>query len=174
MASIDGKEKHDAFTSRMEEKQPSTTQASAKNSPSSQKKQFQCEKAATSSEQGQRQSTSYKNIQKELQNPKNSAGCHGKGISDGQRNNGITEKAGSQNQISEIISDILDVFPNLCIAINDIKSHISDKNSSIWNNLKINDSSLSQINETLMFFEKALRKIKTSNNENSFWNTLNE
>ncbi|MBW0508070.1 hypothetical protein O181_047785 [Austropuccinia psidii MF-1] len=36
IASIDGKEKHDAFNSRMEEKQPSTTQASAKNSPGSQ------------------------------------------------------------------------------------------------------------------------------------------
>ncbi|MBW0553239.1 hypothetical protein O181_092954 [Austropuccinia psidii MF-1] len=36
MASIDGKEEHDAFNSRMEEKQPSTTQESAKNSPSSQ------------------------------------------------------------------------------------------------------------------------------------------
>ncbi|MBW0494485.1 hypothetical protein O181_034200 [Austropuccinia psidii MF-1] len=36
MASIDGKEEHDAFNIRMEEKQPSTTQASAKNSPSSQ------------------------------------------------------------------------------------------------------------------------------------------
>ncbi|MBW0479493.1 hypothetical protein O181_019208 [Austropuccinia psidii MF-1] len=32
MESIDGKEKHDAFNSRMEERQPSTTQASAKNS----------------------------------------------------------------------------------------------------------------------------------------------
>ncbi|MBW0568802.1 hypothetical protein O181_108517 [Austropuccinia psidii MF-1] len=35
MASIDGKEEHDAFNSRMEENQPSTIQASAKNSPSS-------------------------------------------------------------------------------------------------------------------------------------------
>ncbi|MBW0575422.1 hypothetical protein O181_115137 [Austropuccinia psidii MF-1] len=33
MASIDGKEKHDTFNRRMEEKQASTTQASAKNSP---------------------------------------------------------------------------------------------------------------------------------------------
>ncbi|MBW0482765.1 hypothetical protein O181_022480 [Austropuccinia psidii MF-1] len=41
MASIDGKEKHDAFNSRMEEKQPSTTQESAKNRPSSQKQKFQ-------------------------------------------------------------------------------------------------------------------------------------
>ncbi|MBW0495035.1 hypothetical protein O181_034750 [Austropuccinia psidii MF-1] len=49
MASIDGKEKHYAFNSRMEEKQPSTTQAIAKNSPSSQQQQFQCEKAAKSS-----------------------------------------------------------------------------------------------------------------------------
>ncbi|MBW0550941.1 hypothetical protein O181_090656 [Austropuccinia psidii MF-1] len=36
MASIDGKEKHDSLNSIMEEKQPSSTQASAKNSPSSQ------------------------------------------------------------------------------------------------------------------------------------------
>ncbi|MBW0565504.1 hypothetical protein O181_105219 [Austropuccinia psidii MF-1] len=48
MASIDGKEEHDAFNSRMEEKQPSTTQASAKNSPSSQKQCLKCEKAVTS------------------------------------------------------------------------------------------------------------------------------
>ncbi|MBW0546838.1 hypothetical protein O181_086553 [Austropuccinia psidii MF-1] len=48
IASIDGKEKHDAFSSRMEAKQPSTTQASAKNIPSSQQMQFQHEKAATS------------------------------------------------------------------------------------------------------------------------------
>ncbi|MBW0542979.1 hypothetical protein O181_082694, partial [Austropuccinia psidii MF-1] len=42
MASIDGKGEHDSFNSRMEEKQPSTTQESAKNSPSSQQQQFQC------------------------------------------------------------------------------------------------------------------------------------
>ncbi|MBW0593857.1 hypothetical protein O181_133572 [Austropuccinia psidii MF-1] len=36
MESIDGEEKHDALDTRMEEKQPSTTQASAKNSPSGQ------------------------------------------------------------------------------------------------------------------------------------------
>ncbi|MBW0573854.1 hypothetical protein O181_113569 [Austropuccinia psidii MF-1] len=58
MSSIDGKEEHDAFSSRMEEKQPSTTQASSKNSPSSQQQQFQREKATTSSKQGQRQGTS--------------------------------------------------------------------------------------------------------------------
>ncbi|MBW0585785.1 hypothetical protein O181_125500 [Austropuccinia psidii MF-1] len=40
MASIDGKEEHDAFNTRMEEKQPSTTQASSRNSPSSQQQQF--------------------------------------------------------------------------------------------------------------------------------------
>ncbi|MBW0572231.1 hypothetical protein O181_111946 [Austropuccinia psidii MF-1] len=76
MESIDGKEKHDALNSRMEEKQPSSTQASAKNSPSSQQQQFQCEKAATSSEQAQRQGTSHKTLQPGLQNPKDSAGCH--------------------------------------------------------------------------------------------------
>ncbi|MBW0537493.1 hypothetical protein O181_077208 [Austropuccinia psidii MF-1] len=47
IASIDGKEEHDALNSRMEEKKPSTTQTSATNSPSGQQQQFQCEKAAT-------------------------------------------------------------------------------------------------------------------------------
>ncbi|MBW0513483.1 hypothetical protein O181_053198 [Austropuccinia psidii MF-1] len=169
MVSIDGKEEHDAFNSRMEEKQPSTTQASAKNSPSSQQKQFQCEKATTSSKQGKRQGTSHKTLQPGLQAPKDSAGCHGKCISDGQNNDGITEKGGSQIKISEMISDIFDSIPELYEAINDIKTHVSDKNSSIFNNVKANNLSLSQINETLVCFEKVLREIKTSNNENSFW-----
>ncbi|MBW0554463.1 hypothetical protein O181_094178, partial [Austropuccinia psidii MF-1] len=77
MASIDGKEEHDAFNRRMEEKQPSTTQASSKNSPSSQKKRFQHEKAATRAKQGQRQGTSHNTLQPRLQKPKDSAGCHG-------------------------------------------------------------------------------------------------
>ncbi|MBW0582164.1 hypothetical protein O181_121879, partial [Austropuccinia psidii MF-1] len=121
MASIDGKEKHDAFKRRMEEKHPSTTQESAKNSPSNQKQQFQHEKAATSSEKGQRKGTSHKNLQPGLHNPQDSAGCHGKCISDGQNNDGISEKGGSHIKISEIISDILDGTPNLYIAINDVK-----------------------------------------------------
>ncbi|MBW0521796.1 hypothetical protein O181_061511 [Austropuccinia psidii MF-1] len=57
MESIYGKEKNDAFKRRMEEKQPSTTQASAKNGPRSQQRKSKCEKAGRSSEQGQRQST---------------------------------------------------------------------------------------------------------------------
>ncbi|MBW0591145.1 hypothetical protein O181_130860 [Austropuccinia psidii MF-1] len=52
MEFIDGKEKHDALDTRMEEKQPFTTQTSVKNSPSGQHQQFQREKAATSSKQG--------------------------------------------------------------------------------------------------------------------------
>ncbi|MBW0593229.1 hypothetical protein O181_132944 [Austropuccinia psidii MF-1] len=44
MASIDGKEEYDAFNSRMEEKQPSTTNTSAKTSPSGQQQKFQREK----------------------------------------------------------------------------------------------------------------------------------
>ncbi|MBW0592926.1 hypothetical protein O181_132641, partial [Austropuccinia psidii MF-1] len=46
MASIDGKEEHDSFNSISEEKQPSSTQASAKNSPSSQQQKFQREKSS--------------------------------------------------------------------------------------------------------------------------------
>ncbi|MBW0542784.1 hypothetical protein O181_082499 [Austropuccinia psidii MF-1] len=170
MASIDGKEKHDAFNSRMEEKQPSTTQASSKNSPTIQQEQFQCEEAATSSEKGQRQGTSHKALKQGLQNSKDSAGCHEKCISDGQNNNGITEKGGSQIKISEMISEIFHAIPELYEAIKDGKSHISDKNSSICNNLNTNNLSLSQINDEVMCFEKGLRTIKTSNNENSIGN----
>ncbi|MBW0551482.1 hypothetical protein O181_091197 [Austropuccinia psidii MF-1] len=67
MASIDGKEEHDSLNTRIEEKQPSTTQTSAKNSPSSQKQQFQREKAATSSEPRLRKGTSHKTLQLGLQ-----------------------------------------------------------------------------------------------------------
>ncbi|MBW0467530.1 hypothetical protein O181_007245 [Austropuccinia psidii MF-1] len=72
MTFIDGKEKHDAFNSRLEEKQPSTTQESAKNRPSSQQKHLKCQKTATSPEQGQRQGTTQKPLQPGLQNPKDS------------------------------------------------------------------------------------------------------
>ncbi|MBW0553734.1 hypothetical protein O181_093449 [Austropuccinia psidii MF-1] len=63
MASIDGKKEYDSFNSRMEEKQPSTTKASAKTSPSGQQQRFQREKAATSSKQGQMECTSPKSLQ---------------------------------------------------------------------------------------------------------------
>ncbi|MBW0561970.1 hypothetical protein O181_101685 [Austropuccinia psidii MF-1] len=174
MEFIDGRERNDSFNSRMEEKQPSTIQASAKSSPSSQHQRFQHEKGAKSSEQGQRQSTSYKSLQPGLQNPKDSAGCNGKCILDGQNSDGITEKGQSQIKISEMIPDILDGIPNLYIAIINVKSHIYDKKSSICNNLKTNNLSLSQINQTIMCFEKGLRTIKTSNNDNLFGNKFNE
>ncbi|MBW0514172.1 hypothetical protein O181_053887 [Austropuccinia psidii MF-1] len=155
-------------------KQPSTTQENAKKSPSSHQQQFQCEEAATSPEKRQRQRTSYKTLQPVLQNPKDSAGCHGKCISDGQNNDGATDKGGSQTKISEIISNILDGIPNLYRAINDVKSHISEQNSLICNNCNTNNLSLSQINKTLMCFERASRIIKTFNNYSSFRNNLNE
>ncbi|MBW0588062.1 hypothetical protein O181_127777 [Austropuccinia psidii MF-1] len=75
MASIDGKEEHDTLNSRMEEKQPTTTQTSAKNSPSGQQQQFQCKKAATSSEQEERKGTSHKTLQPGLQDSKDSTSC---------------------------------------------------------------------------------------------------
>ncbi|MBW0576335.1 hypothetical protein O181_116050 [Austropuccinia psidii MF-1] len=174
MTSIDGKKEHDAFNSRMEEKQPSTTQASAEISPSSPQHQFQREKAATSSKQGQRQGTRHKALQAGLQNPDDSAGCHVKCILDGQNNDGITEKGGSHIKISEMISDIFDFIPALYEAINDVKTHVSDRKLSICNNLKTNNLSLRQINETLMCFEKVLRTIKASNNERFFINKITE
>ncbi|MBW0573433.1 hypothetical protein O181_113148 [Austropuccinia psidii MF-1] len=136
MASFDGKEEHYALSSRMEEKQPSPTQKSAKNSPSGQQQKFQCEKAPTSSEQGQMKGTSHKALQPGLQDSKYSTGCHGKCISDGQNNDGITKEGGSYIEISEMISDIFDAIPEFYEAITDVKSHISHKNSSICNNLK--------------------------------------
>ncbi|MBW0524212.1 hypothetical protein O181_063927 [Austropuccinia psidii MF-1] len=158
----------------MEEKQPSTTQTSAKDSPSGQHQQFQREKAATNSKQGQREGTSPKTLQPGLQNPKDSTGCHGKCISDGQNHDGITEEGGSQIKIPEMISDIFDSIPELYDAINDVKKHLSDKNETICNNIKTNNLSLCQINETLMCFEKVLRTIKNSNNDNSSSNKINE
>ncbi|MBW0464187.1 hypothetical protein O181_003902 [Austropuccinia psidii MF-1] len=174
MASIDGKEERDDFNSRMEEKQPSTTQASSKNSPSSQQQEFQCGKAATCSKHWQRQGTSHKTLQPGHRMPKGSAGFHGECISNGHNNDGSAEKGGSQMKISEMISDIFDSIPELYEAINDIKTHVSGKNSLICNNLKTNNLSLSQIKEKLMWFEEVLRAIKTFNNDNSLGNKLNE
>ncbi|MBW0571820.1 hypothetical protein O181_111535 [Austropuccinia psidii MF-1] len=164
MASIYGEEKHDALDSRMEEKQPSTTQASAKNSPSGQQQQFQREKAATSSKQRQSKGTSHKTFQPGLQDLKPSTGCHGKWVLDGQNNDGITKERGSQIERSEMISDIFDSIPEFYEA----------KNTSICDNLKTYNLSLSQINETLQCFEKVLRTLETSNNDNYFGNKMNE
>ncbi|MBW0584343.1 hypothetical protein O181_124058 [Austropuccinia psidii MF-1] len=106
--------------------------------------------------------------------PARNTGCHGKCISDGQNHDEIKKEGGSQIKISEMISNIFDAIPKLYEAITDVKSNISDKNSSICDNLKTNNLSLSQINETLICFEKVLRTIKTSNNDNSFGNKINE
>ncbi|MBW0580151.1 hypothetical protein O181_119866 [Austropuccinia psidii MF-1] len=174
MASIDGKKENDAFNSKMEAKQPSTTKASVNTSPSGQKQQFQREKAATSSKQGQRESTSPKALQPGLQDSKNSAGCHGKCISDGQNHDRITEEEGSQIKIPEVISDIFASIPELYEAVNDVKQSLSDRNKTICNNIKTNNLSLCQINETLMCFENVLRTIKISNDDNPFGNKINE
>ncbi|MBW0520107.1 hypothetical protein O181_059822 [Austropuccinia psidii MF-1] len=174
MASIYGKEEYDAFNSRMEEKQPTTTKESAKTSPSCQQQQFQHEKEATSSKHGQREGTNPKALQPVLQDSKDSAGCHGKCISDGQEHDRISEEGGNQIKIPEMISDIFDSIPELYEAMNDVKNHLSDKNETICNNIKTNNLSLCQINETLMCFENILRTIKTSNNDNYFGNEINE
>ncbi|MBW0530097.1 hypothetical protein O181_069812 [Austropuccinia psidii MF-1] len=77
---------------------------------------------------------------------------------------GWPEKGGSQIKISKMISDIFDSILELYEAINDVKTHFSDTNSYICNNLKTNSLSLRQINQTLMCFEKHSRTIKTSDN----------
>ncbi|MBW0565981.1 hypothetical protein O181_105696 [Austropuccinia psidii MF-1] len=122
MASIDGKEQYDSFNRRMEEEQPSTTKAIAKTIPSGQQQQFQCEKATKSSKQGKREGTSPKALQPGIQDSKDSAGCHGKCVSDGQNDDGIIEKGGSLIKIPEMISDIFNSIPELYEAINDMKN----------------------------------------------------
>ncbi|MBW0582456.1 hypothetical protein O181_122171 [Austropuccinia psidii MF-1] len=174
MTSIDVKEEYDSSNSRMEEKHPSTTKESAKTSACGQQQEIQLQKAATSSKQGQREGTRPKALQPGLQDCKDTLGCHGKYISDGQNQYGITEEGGSQIKIPEIISDIFDSIPELYEAINDVKKHLSDKNETICNKNKTNNLSMCQINETLMCFEKVLRTIETLNNDNSFGNKINE
>ncbi|MBW0582247.1 hypothetical protein O181_121962 [Austropuccinia psidii MF-1] len=120
MASIDGKEEYDAFNSKMEEKQPSTNKANAKTSPSGQQQQFQREKAATSSKQGQREGTTSKTLQPGLQDSKESAGCQGTCVSDGQNHYGIREEGGIQIKIPKMIYDIFDSIPELYEVINDM------------------------------------------------------
>ncbi|MBW0545818.1 hypothetical protein O181_085533 [Austropuccinia psidii MF-1] len=95
MEYIYGKEQHDPFNSRMEEKRPSTTQTSH----NSWKKKFQHEKAAKSSYQGQRQGTSHKAIQPGLKNPKDSTRCHGNFVSNSQNHDGTTEQGRSHIKI---------------------------------------------------------------------------
>ncbi|MBW0485218.1 hypothetical protein O181_024933 [Austropuccinia psidii MF-1] len=92
MASIDGKEERDALNSRMETKQPSTTQKSAKNSPSDQQQQFQCEKQLQARNKGKGKAQATKPYTR-------ATGFHGKFISDGQNNDGIKKEGGSQIKI---------------------------------------------------------------------------
>ncbi|MBW0571493.1 hypothetical protein O181_111208 [Austropuccinia psidii MF-1] len=70
MASIDGKEKHDALNSRMEGKQPITTQASAKKSPSNQKKKFQYLNQPQAQNQGKGKAPAPKRYTQGYRNPK--------------------------------------------------------------------------------------------------------
>ncbi|MBW0589242.1 hypothetical protein O181_128957 [Austropuccinia psidii MF-1] len=125
-------------------------------------------------QKGQREGTSSKALHPRIQDSKDPARYHRKCISDGQNHDGITEEGGSQIKIPEMISDIFDSIPDLYEAINDVKKHLSDKNETICNNIKTNNLSLCQIDETLMCFEKVLRTIKTSNNDDSSGNKIND
>ncbi|MBW0502999.1 hypothetical protein O181_042714 [Austropuccinia psidii MF-1] len=123
-----------------------------KTAPTASSSNFNMKKKLKAQKMGKGKAQPTKNLPPGLQNPKDSAGCHGKCISDGQNNDEITEKGGSQTKRSEMISEILDGIANFYIAINDLKSNISDENESICNNLKTDSLGWSQISETLMFF----------------------
>ncbi|MBW0475276.1 hypothetical protein O181_014991 [Austropuccinia psidii MF-1] len=171
MASIDGKEEPDAFNSRMEEKNPPPPKQVPTTAP-----------IASSSNFNMKISHKLKTRAKARHQPRNlTARATGsqrfsrmpcKMYFRWTEQSGIIEKGGSQIKISEMISYIFESIPELSEAINDVKTHVSDKNSSICNNLKTNNLSMSQINETLVCFENFSRTIKTSNNENSFGNKI--
>ncbi|MBW0530286.1 hypothetical protein O181_070001 [Austropuccinia psidii MF-1] len=112
MASIDGKEKHASFNSRMEENNPPPPKKVPRTSPVARRSNSNVKRShkLRTREKAKHQ---LQTLQPGLQNPKESAGCHGKCISDGQNNDGITEKGGIQTKKAEIISDILDGIPNL-------------------------------------------------------------
>ncbi|MBW0477507.1 hypothetical protein O181_017222 [Austropuccinia psidii MF-1] len=135
MASTYGKQKHDAFNGTMEKKQPSTTQTSAETTPNSQQQQFQCEKAATASEQGKNARHQPQDHTARARESQRFNRITWKFFSSIQTHDGVTEKGGSQIEISEIISEILDCNKNFYITINDVKSHISGRNPSICNNI---------------------------------------
>ncbi|MBW0546644.1 hypothetical protein O181_086359 [Austropuccinia psidii MF-1] len=96
------------LTAEWSKSNPPPPKTSAKTNPSGQKKQFQFEKEAKRSEQGQGKSTSHKAIQPWLHNIKDSTRCHGECVLDGQNHDGISEKRGSHIKTPEIISEILD------------------------------------------------------------------
>ncbi|MBW0527369.1 hypothetical protein O181_067084 [Austropuccinia psidii MF-1] len=130
MASIDGKEKYDAFKNKIEEKNSSPRKQVPKPAAVPMlKSNYKLKKMAKAKNQPQLHTARPTDSQR-------LNGCHGKCISDGHSNEEITEKGGSQIKRSEVMSDILDGIPNFYIAINDMKTHISDKGSTIFTNLK--------------------------------------
>ncbi|MBW0567308.1 hypothetical protein O181_107023 [Austropuccinia psidii MF-1] len=84
MASIDGKEKHDSFNRRMEEKNPPPPNQLPRTAPVASRRKSNVKKQT---------------LQPGLQNPKDSAGFHGKCVSDGKNNDGVTGKGGRQTKI---------------------------------------------------------------------------
>ncbi|MBW0470722.1 hypothetical protein O181_010437 [Austropuccinia psidii MF-1] len=150
MESIYGKEKHDAFNRRMEENNPTPPKRVPKTAPIARSSNFnmKMQPQAENKAKGKAPATNtysqgyrFLKIQKDaMKNVFQMAGTMME----------LQKKQGSQIEISEIISETMDGSKSLYIAINDMQSNISDKNSSICNNIKTNNLSLSQINETIM------------------------
>ncbi|MBW0515952.1 hypothetical protein O181_055667 [Austropuccinia psidii MF-1] len=101
MTSIDGKKNMMLLTAKLRENNPPPPKQVPKTAPIARSSNFNVKKHPTSSEQGQRKGISPKTLQTGLQNPKDSAGCHGKCISDGQNNDGITEKEESRLKLQK-------------------------------------------------------------------------
>ncbi|MBW0570746.1 hypothetical protein O181_110461 [Austropuccinia psidii MF-1] len=76
MASIDGKEEHDALNRRMEGKNPPPPKKVPKTAPVDRRSNYNMKKEATTSEQGQRKGTGHKALQPGLQDSTDSTGCH--------------------------------------------------------------------------------------------------
>ncbi|MBW0554902.1 hypothetical protein O181_094617 [Austropuccinia psidii MF-1] len=174
MASIDGKEEHDAFNSRMEEKNPPPTKQVPKTAPIASRSNSNVKKQLQAQNKGKGKAPATKPYSQGYIIPKIEQDAMENVFQMARTMMKLQKKGGRQIKISEMISDIFYSIPELYEAINDVKTHVSDKNSSICNNLKTNSLSLRQINETLMFFENFLRAIIASKNDNSFGNKLNE
>ncbi|MBW0514714.1 hypothetical protein O181_054429 [Austropuccinia psidii MF-1] len=174
MAFIDGKEKHDDFNSRMEENNPPPPKNVPKTAPVASSSNCNMKKKPQAQNKVKGKAPATKPYSQGYRIPSILQDAIENIFQMARTMMELQKKEEARLKYTKMISDILYGISNLYIAINDVKSHTSNENSSICNNLKTNNLIMSQINETLMCFEKGLREIKRFNNDNSFGNKLNE
>ncbi|MBW0579717.1 hypothetical protein O181_119432 [Austropuccinia psidii MF-1] len=135
MASIDGKEEHDALNSRMEEKNPPPPKQVPKTAPIASSSNPNVKKQLKAQNKGRGKVPATKPYTQDYRIPKIQQDAM-ENVFQMARTMIELKKGGSQIKISEMISDIFDSIPELYEAITDLKTDVSDKHSSICNNLK--------------------------------------